>query len=128
MSGRNDRSLLLLVGDAISETQLLISKQIVLFQAEIGGAVRQITLPLFSFLMSALFILAGLLMLLAAIVKGMALLLGSDLNASLIVGGAFATVTLVLFVAGYRMMSLSNLEPMRTQRRFARDRDAIRAN
>ncbi|WP_019904248.1 phage holin family protein [Methylobacterium sp. 77] len=124
MSERNDRSLLLLVGDAIGETQILLSKQIVLFQAEIAAAVRQIAVPLSLFLMSALFVLAGLLVLLVATVRGLALLLGSDLIASLVVGGAFAAVTLALFVVGYRLMSLSNLEPMRTRRQFARDRDA----
>lgn len=127
MSGPQDRSLLLLVGDAIRETQTLLSKQIVLFQAEIEAAFRQIALPVSAFLMSALFVLAGLLVLLVATVKGLAALLGSDLGASLVVGGAFSAVTLVLFVVGYRLMSLSNLEPTRTRRQLARDRAAMKS-
>lgn len=126
MSSRNDKGLLFLVGDAIGETQVLASKQFALFQAEIESAVRQIALPLSLFLMAALFVLIGLFVLLVAFVKGLALLVGSEAVASLIVGGAFAIVTLGLFAVGYRLMSLSNLEPMRTRRQLARDRDTLR--
>lgn len=126
MSSRNDKGLLFLVGDAIGETQVLASKQFALFQAEIESAVRQIALPLSLFLMAALFVLIGLFVLLVAFVKGLALLVGSEAVASLIVGGAFAIVTLGLFAVGYRLMSLSNLEPMRTRRQLAQDRDTLR--
>lgn len=126
MSSRNDKGLLFLVGDAIGETQVLASKQFALFQAEIESAVRQIALPLSLFLMAALFVLIGLFVLLVAFVKGLALLVGSEAVASLIVGGAFAIVTVGLFAVGYRLMSLSNLEPMRTRRQLARDRDTLR--
>lgn len=127
MSSRNDKGLLLLLGDAIGETQILLSKQLALFQAEIGSAVNQVARPLALFLMAALFVLIGLFVLLVAFVKGLALLIGSEAIASLIIGGAFAAVTLGLFAFGYRLMSLSNLEPMRTRRQLARDRDALRA-
>ncbi|WP_027173396.1 phage holin family protein [Methylobacterium sp. 10] len=126
MSRRDDKSLLLLVGDAIGQTQTLLSKQLALFQAEVGSAVGQVARPLILFLMAALFVLIGLFVLLVAIVKGLGLLLGSEAIASLIVGGAFAAMTLALFVVGYRLMSLSNMEPMRTRRQLARDREALR--
>ncbi|CAA2105763.1 hypothetical protein MBUL_03354 [Methylobacterium bullatum] len=127
MSRRDDKSLVLLVGDAIGQTQILLSKHLALFQAEVGSAVGQVARPLVLFLMAALFVLIGLFVLLVAIVQGLALLIGSEAIASLIVGGAFAAVALALFAVGYRLMSLSNLEPMRTRRQLARDRDALRA-
>jgi uncharacterized membrane protein YqjE len=126
MNRRDDKSLPLLVGDAIGQTQILLSKHLALFRAEVGSAVGQVARPLILFLMAALFVLIGLFVLLVAIVKGLGLLLGSEAAAALIVGGAFAAVTLGLFAFGYRLMSLSNLEPMRTRRQLARDRDALR--
>ena len=127
MNRRDDKSLVLLVGDAIGQTQILLAKHLALFQAEVGSAVGQVARPLILFLMAALFVLIGLFVLLVAIVKGLGLLLGSEAVAALIVGGAFAAVTLGLFAFGYRLMCLSNLEPMRTRRQLARDRDALRA-
>ncbi len=127
MSGGSERSLLLLIGDAIGEAQTLVAKQYALFHAEVGGSIRAVAIPTSLFLLAALFVLAAMLVLLVAIVKGLALLVGSEIIAALIVGGGFAAITLALFVVGCRMMSLSNLEPMRTQRQLARDRDALRS-
>jgi hypothetical protein len=115
-----------LVGDAIRETQALVSKEIALFRTEIGEGLHQLTVGLSLFIGAGVFALTGLLVMILSLVKGLAVLLHSEVLAALIVGGVFAVIAIGLALWGRSKASLSGLEPTRTERQVQHDADIIR--
>ena len=121
MADPQPRSIPSLVGNAIRETQELVSKEIALFRTEMGEGVQQLGLGLSLFIASAVFALTGLLVLILALVKGLAVLLGSEALAALIVGAIFAVIAVGLALWGRSKTSLSGLEPTRTEQQLRED-------
>ncbi|AWN42832.1 phage holin family protein [Methylobacterium durans] len=115
------KSIPALVGDAIRETQELVSKEITLFHAEMGEGVEKFGLGLALFIAAGVFALTGVLVLILALVKGLAVLLSSDALAALIVGGAFALIAIGIALWGRSKASISGLEAIRTERQVHED-------
>ena len=114
-----------LIADALRNAQVLFAKEVALFRAEVGDGVRALVWGLALVAMAALFLVTGLMVLIAALVKWLAVMLGSEALAALIVGGAFAVVAITLVMWGHSKMALSNLEPKRTERELRQDAAAI---
>lgn len=110
-----------LVRDAIRETRDLISSEIALLRAEMTGSLQHLSRALSLFIAAGVFVLAGLVVLILALVKGLAVLLHSDALSALVVGGVFAAIAVALALLGRSKASLSGLEPSRTERQVRQD-------
>jgi hypothetical protein len=120
MHQRPDGPLALLVA-ALREGAAHIESLLTLARTEVDGNIRALvslvaivgTIPI---LLIVTFFLG-----LDAVVKLLAVLLGSEAPAALIVAAPFLAVALLLGWLGARRMALSNLEPWRTWRQVKRD-------
>lgn len=121
MADPQSRSIPALVGDAIRETQELASKEIALFRTEMGEGVQQLGRGLSLFIAAGVFALTGLLVLILALVKGLAVLLDSEALAALIVGAIFAVIAVGLALWGRSKASISALKPTRTEQSLRED-------
>ncbi|WP_336488794.1 phage holin family protein [Methylobacterium nigriterrae] len=115
------RSIPTLIGDAVRETQDLVSKEIALFRTEMQEGLEHLAFALSLFIAAGVFALTALLVLILALVKGLAVLLHSEALAALIVAGAFALVTIGLVLWGRSKVSVSGLKPTRTERQVRED-------
>lgn len=98
-----------------------MSKEIALFRAEIGEGLHQLSFGLMLIIAAGVFAVTGLLVLILALVKALAVLLNSDALAALIVGGLFALIAVGMALWGRIKASLSGLEPTRTERQLRQD-------
>ncbi len=114
-----------LVADALREASELASKEIALFRTEMTNNVRSLFVGLAMMVLAAVFAVTARLVLIGALVKYVATLVGSEWLAALIVGGGMLLVAIVLGVIGARAMSLSNLAPTRTTRQVRQDARAL---
>ncbi|MCC0808048.1 MULTISPECIES: phage holin family protein [unclassified Methylobacterium] len=119
------RSLPSLVGDAIRETHNVVSKEIALFRTEMSEGLHQLAMGLSLFISATLLAVTGVLVLILALVKGLATVLHSEAMAALVVGGGFAVVALGLALWGRSKVSLASLEPTRTERQVRQDAGII---
>lgn len=110
-----------LVRDAIRETRDLVSSEIALLRAEMTGSLQHLSRALGLFIAAGVFVLAGLVVLILALMKGLAVLLHSDVLSALVVGGVFAAIAVALALLGRSKASLSGLEPSRTERQVRQD-------
>ncbi|GJE42795.1 phage holin family protein [Methylobacterium soli] len=125
MAQPEPRSTATLVGDAVRETQDLVSKEIALFRTEMGESLHHLTRALSLFIAAGVFALTMFLVLILALVKGLAVLLHSEALAALIVGAVFAVIALGLALWGRSKVSISGLEPTRTGRQVRQDAGII---
>jgi len=114
-----------LVGDALRDTQDLVSKEIALFRAETSEGLHQLSTGLMLLIAAGVFAVTGLFVLILALVKALAVLLNSEALAALIVGGLFALIAIALALWGRSKASLSGLEPTRTERQLRQDAGII---
>jgi hypothetical protein len=114
-----------LIGDAVRETRDLVSNEIALFRAEMTGSLHHLSLALSLFIAAGVFAMAGVVVLILALVKGLAILLHSEALSALVVGGVFALLALGLALWGRSKASLSGLEPTRTGQQLRRDAGII---
>ncbi|MFJ7438856.1 phage holin family protein [Methylorubrum thiocyanatum] len=114
-----------LVADALREASELASKEIALFRTEMTNNVRSLFIGLAMMVLAAVFAVTAMLVLIGALVKFVATLVGSEWLAALLVGGGMLLVAVVLGVIGARAMSLSNLAPTRTSRQVRQDARAL---
>lgn len=121
MSEPRPRTVPELAGDAIRETQELVSTEIRLLRAEMAESLQHLMLALGLFLAAGVFVLTALLVWIFALVKALAVLLQSDALAALVVGGVFAVIAVALALFGRSKASLSGLEPTRTERQVRQD-------
>lgn len=110
-----------LLADGLRHGSALLSQELTLLQRETDGNIRAILGLTARFGTVAVLIIAALVSVLVALVKGMAALTGSDVAGALIVGAPFAMVALVLMVLGLRRMSRDNLHPRRFERQVEKD-------
>lgn len=115
-----------LVGDALRGAVELVRREIDLFRAEVSTNLGPLAAGLGLLAVAALFAVLALFMPILALVKGLAPLLGSEALSRLIVGGAFLLVALGLTLWGRSKMSVSALEPRRTERQLHQDLEATR--
>ncbi|GJD59122.1 phage holin family protein [Methylobacterium dankookense] len=121
MSEPRPRTVPELAGDAIRETQELVSTEIRLLRAEMAESLQHLMLALGLFIAAGVFVLTALLVWIFALVKALAVLLQSDALAALVVGGVFAVIAVALALFGRSKASLSGLEPTRTERQVRQD-------
>lgn len=125
MSERTPESLLTLLGDALRLGGEHLSQTLRLAGAETTGNIRAI-LGLVTLVGTALlFVIVSFFLVLVAIVKALAVVIGSEALAAVIVATPFALAALVMLWIGLRWMALENLEPQRTQRQLAKDARAV---
>jgi type VI protein secretion system component VasK len=114
-----------LIADALREASELASKEIALFRTEMTSNVRSLFVGLAMMVLAAVFAVTAMLVLIGALVKFVATLVGSEWLAALLVGGGMLLIAVVLGVIGARAMSLSNLAPTRTTRQVQQDARAL---
>lgn len=125
MSTPPPSSIQALVADALHEASDLVSKELTLFRTEMLSNVRSLFIGLGMMIAAAVFAITAMLVLVGALVKFVATLVGSDWLAALIVGGALLLVAVILVVVGAKAMSVSNLAPTRTTRQVRQDARAL---
>ena len=125
MAKPEPRSIPILVGNAIRETQNLVSKEFALFRTEMGEGLDHLVHALTLFIAAGVLAITGVLVLILALVKALAVLLQSDALAALVVGALFAAISLELALWGRSKASLSGLEPVRTERQVKQDAGII---
>ncbi|KQP61169.1 phage holin family protein [Methylobacterium sp. Leaf108] len=121
MAERPSESLPALLGQALRLGAEHLRQTLALAQIETTGNIRAI-LGLVTLLgMAVLLVIVSFFLVLAAVVKGLSVLVGSEPLAAVIVAGPFLLASLVLLWLGLRRMALDNLEPRRTERQLAAD-------
>jgi hypothetical protein len=121
MSESSRRTVPNLVGDAVREARDLVSTEIALLRAEMTDSLHHLTRALGLFITAGVFAMAGVVVLILAVVKGLAVLLHSEALSALVVGGVFAAIAIGLALWGHSKVSLSGLEPTRTERQVGQD-------
>lgn len=114
-----------LIGDALRETNGLARKEIALFRSEMAGNARQLVIGLVCMVGSAVFAVVALLILIGALVKWVATLVGSEWLAALIVGGGLLVLAVAVALWARNALSLSTLAPTRTTRQVRQDAKAL---
>lgn len=114
-----------LIGDALRETNDLARKEIALFRAEMARNARQLVAGLACMVGAAVFAVVALLVLIDALVKWLATVVGSEWLAALIVGGTLFVLALGMALWARSVLSLSTLAPTRTTRQVRQDAQAL---
>ncbi|WP_424753522.1 phage holin family protein [Methylobacterium sp.] len=109
------------LGDAIRETRELVSSKIVLFRAEMTSSLHHLTWALSLFIAAGVFAMAGVAVLILALVKGLAVLLHSEALSALVIGGVFAAIAISLALWGRSKASPSGLEPIRPEQQVGQN-------
>jgi len=119
--GRPTPSLRSLISEGLRHGGDLVGQELELMRRETDGNIRAILGLVARFGTVIVLVVAALVMVFVAVVKGLAALIGSEILAALIVGGPFAAVALLLTVLGLRRMARSNLLPRRFERQVEKD-------
>lgn len=122
---KNEKSLPNLFGDLTRETVDLVREEIALARAEMSQKVSSAQTGLTSVAIGAAILLAGLFILLQAVVNGVAMLLPPDLApwlAPLIVGLIIAVIGYAMLKGGSSKLKPDNLMPHRTMDSLKRDK------
>ncbi|WP_264046033.1 phage holin family protein [Methylobacterium flocculans] len=114
-------SLRSLISEGLRHGGDLVGQELELMRRETDGNIRAILGLVARFGTALTLVVAALVMLFVALVKGLAALIGSEVLAALIVGTPFAAVALILTVMGTRRMARSNLLPRRFERQVGKD-------
>lgn len=110
-----------LISEGLRHGGDLVGQELELMRRETDGNIRAILGVFACFGTAVILLVAALAMVLVALVKGLAALIGSEILAALIVGAPFAAVALILMMLGLRRMDRSNLLPRRFERQIEKD-------
>lgn len=122
MQTKEDRSIATLFSDLTQETTTLLRKEVELAKVEISEKVSQTQSGLVSLATGGAIAYAGLLVLLAAAVYGLADLLDGNMGLSaLIIGVVVAIIGYLLLLRGRRNLKAENLALPRTAGSLRRD-------
>ncbi len=125
---RNDKSLAALFSDLTRDTVELVRQELALARAELSQKVSTAQGALASMAVGAAVILAGLFLLLQAIVQGLAQVLPPDMApwlSPLIVGAVVAAIGWAMLNAGKAKLDPDNLVPQRTMDSLRRDKAVV---
>ena len=114
-------SLARLISEGLRHGGDLVGQELELMRRETDGNIGAILGLVARFGTALTLVVAALVMLFVALVKGIAALIGSEILAALIVGAPFGGIALVLMVLGLRRMDRSNLLPRRFERQVEKD-------
>ena len=92
--------------------------EIVLFRHEMSENIRRLVVGLVVMVGAAVFAIVGLLVLIDALVKWLATVVGSEALSALIIGMSLLAVAVVLALLGRGRLSLTALAPPRTGRQL----------
>jgi hypothetical protein len=119
--GRPTTSLRSLISEGLRHGGDLVGQELELMRRETDGNIRAILGLIARFGTAIVLVVAALMMLFVALVKGLAALIGSEILAALIVGSPFAAIALILTTMGLRRMARAHLLPRRFERQVAKD-------
>lgn len=122
---KTERSLPTLLSDLSRETIELVRQEIALGRAEISEKISTAQRGLVSVAIGAAILLAGIFVLLQAVVNGVAVVLPPDLApwlAPLIVGIVIAVIGYIMVKSGSSRLQPDNLMPQRTVDSLRRDK------
>ena len=122
---KTERSLPTLLSDLSRETIELVRQEIALGRAEIFEKISTAERGLVSVAIGAAILLAGIFILLQAVVNGLAMVLPPDLApwlAPLIVGILIAVIGYIMVKSGSSRLQPDNLMPQRTMDSLRRDK------
>ena len=122
---KTERSLPTLLSDLSRETIELVRQEIALGRAEIFEKISTAERGLVSVAIGAAILLAGIFILLQAVVNGLAMVLPPDLApwlAPLIVGIVIAVIGYIMVKSGSSRLQPDNLMPQRTMDSLRRDK------
>ena len=122
---KTERSLPTLLSDLSRETIELVRKEIALGRAEISEKISTAERGLVAIAIGAAILLAGVFILLQAVVNGVAMVLPPELApwlAPLIVGIVIAVIGYIMVKSGSSRLQPDNLMPQRTMDSLRRDK------
>jgi protein-S-isoprenylcysteine O-methyltransferase Ste14 len=125
---RNDKSLAALLSDLTRDTVELVRQEIALARAELSQKVGTAQGALASMAVGAAVILAGLFLLLQAVVHGLARVLPPEMApwlSPLIVGVVVAAIGWAMLLAGKAKLDPDNPVPQRTMDSLRRDKAVV---
>lgn len=126
---RHDKSLAELFSDLTRETVDLVRQEIALGRAEISQKISSAEKGLTAIAIGAAFLLAGLFIILQAVVGAVALMLPPDLApwlAPLIVGVVIAIIGFAMLKGGSSKLHADKLVPRRTMDSLVRDKNVAK--
>jgi predicted phage tail protein len=122
---KTDKSLPTLFSDLTREMVDLVRQEIALGRAEVSQKISTAQAALTSLAIGAAIILAGLFLILQAVVRGLAMVLPPEMApwlAPLIVGTVVAIIGYVMLKGGSAKLNADNLMPHRTMESLQRDK------
>ena len=122
---RGPRALYQLIADALREATELASKEFALFRAELAENIRRLIAGIAMLIVAAIFGVATIVLLTAALVEWIAVLVGSNALAALIVAGVTLVLAVIFALIARNRLSLTTLEPRRTRESVNRDGDVF---
>lgn len=125
MAEHQTASLQTLVADAIRDGADLLRQELGLFRAEMAENVGLLTKGIAMFAVAAIFAIAALIWLTQALVYGLAIIVGSQWIAALIVGVALIVIAGIFGIIGKNRVSAATLAPKRTVRTLKQDSDLL---
>jgi uncharacterized membrane protein YqjE len=121
---RRSQSVVTLLRRLTHELSTLLRQEIRLATVEISGALKRAVAGALATASGGAVLFAGLLVLLAAAVLGLATVLPAWASA-LIVGVVVSVIGLILVLSGAKQLKLSALEPERSVRSLSKDKDVL---
>ena len=123
--GRDGSSIQGLVAEALREATDLARKEVALFRTEMAHNAKLFATGIVALMAAGVFAVGTLILLTDAFVDWLAVLVGSDALASLIVAVALLVITVALLIYGRSKLSAATLEPSHTIRSVERDADVL---
>jgi uncharacterized membrane protein YqjE len=121
---RRSQSVVTLLRRLTHELSTLLRQEIRLATVEISGALKRAVAGTLATASGGAVLFAGLLVLLAAAVLGLATVLPAWASA-LIVGVVVSVIGLILVLSGAKQLKLSALEPERSVRSLSKDKEVL---
>lgn len=125
MSTRPKDTTLALIGQALRLGSEHLHQTLRLARLETNGNISAVLGIVTVFGTAVLFVIVSFFLLLSAVVKALAVVIGSEALAAAIVAAPFALASVAMLWIGLRWMALENLEPKRTERQLAKDARAM---
>ena len=125
MADQQPASLQRLVADAIRDGADLLRQELGLFKAEMAENVGLVAKGVAMFAGAAIFAVASLIWLTQALVFGLAILVGSQWLAALIVGVLLLVIAGILVMIGKSRLSAATLAPTRTVQTLKQDGELL---
>lgn len=122
---RGPRALYQLIADALREASELASKEFALFRAELSENIRRLIAGIAMLMVAAIFGVATIVLLTAALVEWIAVLVDSSALAALIVAGVTLLLAVIFALIARARLSLTTLDPKRTRESVNRDGDVF---